>query len=129
MQTNNIIDSSDPGIVVKETTVHLSDEKLKAALSRTYERAQRDMQKFKLRKHYSIFLSVAGTLFLSLLTSKFGPIGQVDSEIVTALVWGICIGSGIMGFILLAMTVSEKTQRDTISRDEAVEEIVREYIK
>ena len=61
---NKIINSSDPGIVAKETTVHLSDEKLRGIMSRTYERAQKDADTIKFHKFYSVFLSIAGTLFL-----------------------------------------------------------------
>ena len=68
---NNIIEQSDPGIVAKETPVRLSDEKLRNMLSRTYERAQKDVRKPKLCKFFGVFLSIAGTLLLSLLTSTF----------------------------------------------------------
>ena len=47
--SNSIIEQSDPGIVAKETPVRLSDEKLKNMLSRTYERAQKDMSVVKFR--------------------------------------------------------------------------------
>ena len=124
----NIISSSDYH-VVKETSVYISDEKLRTALSRSYEKAQKDMNVFKLRKHYSIFLSVASTLFLSLLTSEFKSMGQIRAQTVTSIAWGICILCAIWGVILLAMHVSDKTQNNTSDRDKAVDEIVRQYIK
>ena len=124
----NIISSSDH-YVVKETSVHISDEKLKTALSRSYEKAQKDINAFKLRKHYSIFLSIASTLSLSLLTSEFKSIGQIPSQTVTSVAWIICIICAILGFILLAMYVSDRTQNNTSDRDKAVDEVVREYIK
>ena len=37
---NSIINQDDLGIVVKESVIHLSDEKLNNVLLRTYERAQ-----------------------------------------------------------------------------------------
>ena len=79
---NKIINSSDPGIVAKETTVHLSDEKLRGIMSRTYERAQKDADTIKFHKFYSVFLSIAGTLFLSLLTSSFNDLGNIKSDTV-----------------------------------------------
>ena len=103
---NNIIEQSDPGIVAKETPVRLSDEKLRNMLSRTYERAQKDMSVVKFRKFYSVFLSVAGTLFLSLLTSTFGAVGKISAEAVTVIAWIICIGSAVIGFFLMGLTVS-----------------------
>ena len=48
MERNMIIDNSDPGIVVTETTVTISDEKLKGMLSKTYESAQRDERRFSI---------------------------------------------------------------------------------
>lgn len=39
----NIIDTKDEGIVVKETPISISDEKLRNSLSRAYEEAQKDM--------------------------------------------------------------------------------------
>lgn len=125
--SHNIIEQSDPGIVAKETPVRLSDEKLRNMLSRTYERAQKDMSTTKLRKYYSVFLSVAGTLFLSLLTSTFGAIGNISAEVVTKFAWAICIISAVLGFILMGMTVSEKTKNDTSDRDQAVNEVFEQY--
>ena len=125
---NNIIDSSNPGIVIKETKVSLSDEKLKAALSNAYERAMKDVHEFKLRNHYSIFLSVAGTLFLSLLTSEFESIGKISAERITTVVWCVVFVAGVWGVILLGMYVSDKTQQDTNRRDKAVNEIFEKYI-
>lgn len=126
---NNIIEQSDPGIVAKETPVRLSDEKLRNMLSRTYERAQKDMSAVKFRKFYSIFLSVAGTLFLSLLTSTFGSVGKISAGAVTVIVWMVCIGSAVIGFILMGLTVSEKTKNDTADRDKAVDEVFNQYFQ
>lgn len=123
----NIIDNATPDIVVKENTVHLSDEKLQNILLRTYERAQQDMNTMKFHKFYSIFISIAGTLFLTLLTSTFNSIGQIKAEAVTICVWVICVISAIVGFGLMAYHVSQKTKNDTSERDKAVEEIFNQY--
>lgn len=125
---NKIIDSSDPGIVVKETIIQMSDEKLKGVLSRTYERAQEDTGLFKVYKCYSVFLSIAGTLFLALLTSTFGSIGKVSAETVTVLVWFICIGCALVGFVLMGIAVSKKTRNDTKARDQAVNEMFEQNL-
>jgi hypothetical protein len=125
--SQNIIEQSDPGIVAKETPVRLSDEKLRNMLSRTYECAQKDMGTKKLRDYYSVFLSVAGTLILSLLTSTFGAIGNISAEVVTKIVWAIFIISAVLGFVLMGMAVSEKTKNDTSNRDKAVNEVFEQY--
>ena len=123
IMANKIIDSTDPGIVVKESTVHLSDEKLKNVLLRTYERAQQYKDTINFHKFYSVFLSIAGTLFLSLLTSDFNAIGPFSAEFVTGFAWLICVVSAILGFVLMAVHFSCKSKNDTVSRDAAVNEI------
>ena len=72
----NIIDTKDEGIVVKEIPISISDEKLRNSLSCAYEEAQKDMSTFHFYNLYSVFLSIASTLFLSLLTSDFHAIGR-----------------------------------------------------
>lgn len=126
---NNIIDHTDSGIVIKESPIHLSDEKLRNILLRTYEHAQQDSQSVKLHKFYGVFLSIAGTLFLTLLTSSFHAFGSISSEMVTTFVWIICIASALFGFVLLAVHVSERMQSDTSKRDKAVDEIFEQYFK
>jgi len=125
---SKIIDSSDPGIVVKETTIHLSDEKLRSLLSRTYECAQEDKGVFRLYKAYGVFLSIAGTLFLSLMTSTFNAIGNVSEETVTVIVWFLCIGCALMGFILMGVAVSDKMKNDTQLRDKAVDKMFEQNL-
>ena len=124
----DIIDTKDPGIVVKETSIRLSDEKFKNALSRTYEKAQSDTSTIKFKKYYGVFLSIAGTLFLSLLTATFESIGKISAEWVTGIAWFICIGSAVLGFVLMGVSVSEKMKTDTSLRDAAVNEILGEFV-
>lgn len=124
----DIIDTKDPGIVVKETSIKLSDEKFKNALSRTYEKAQSDASAIKFRKYYGVFLSIAGTLLLSLLTANFGSVGNISSARVTSIAWGIFIGSTVLGFVLMAMSVCDKMKTDTALRDDAVNKIFTEFV-
>lgn len=124
----NIIDTKDEGIVVKETLISISDEKLKNSLSRAYEEAQKDMSKFHFYNLFSVFLSIAGTLFLSLITSNFNAIGSIPSETVTTGAWVICIASGFFGGILACYKVSQKTKNDTSDRDDAVKKVFNQHI-
>jgi hypothetical protein len=64
---------------------------------------------------------------LSLLTSTFGAVGNISAECVTKFVWAIFIASAILGFILMGITVSEKTKNDTSERDRAVSEVFELY--
>lgn len=129
VSNTNIIDTKDEGIVVKETPIRISDEKLRNALSRVYEEAQKDMSKFHFYNLYSVFLSIASTLFLSLLTSDFHAIGSVTAETVTIGAWGVCIGSGFLSAILACYKVSQKTKNDTSNRDDAVEKVFNQHIQ
>lgn len=125
----NIIDTKDEGIVVKETPISISDEKLRNSLSRAYEEAQKDMSTFHFYNLYSVFLSIASTLFLSLLTSDFHAIGTITADQVTNGAWGICIGSGFLGGILVCYKVSQKTKNDTSNRDVAVKKVFNQHIQ
>ena len=126
LNNTNIIDTKDEGIIVKETLISISDEKLRNSLSRTYEEAQKDMSKFHFCNLYSVFLSIASTLFLSLLTSNFHAIGYATAEKVTTGAWVICIVSGFLGVILGCYKVAEKN--DTSARDNAVEKVYKQHI-
>lgn len=125
----NIIDTKDEGIVVKETPISISDEKLRNSLSRAYEEAQKDMSKFHFYNLCSVFLSIASTLFLALLTSDFHAIGSLTAETVTVGAWAICIGSGFLSVILTCYKVSKKTENDTSTRDAAVEKVFKQLVK
>ena len=124
----NIIDTKDEGIVVKETPISISDEKLRNSLSRAYEEAQKDMSEFHFYNLYSVFISIAGTLFLSLLTSDFRAIGSISAEKVPIGAWVICIFSGFLGAILACCKVSIKTKNDTSNRDNAVKKVFNQHI-
>lgn len=125
----NIIDTKDEGIVVKETPISISDEKLRNSLSRAYEEAQKDMSTFHFYNLYSVFLSIASTLFLSLLTSDFHEIGAITADQVTIGAWVICIGSGFLGGILACYKVFQKTKNDTSNRDVAVKKVFNQHIQ
>ena len=125
--TDKIIDETAPGLVVKEFTVRLSDEKLKNVMLRTYERAQKDLGVFKLHKLYSIMLSIASTLLLTLLTSSFNAIGPFTAEEVTKAAWLFFVASAIIGFLMLISHVNDKLKNDTSKRDKAVNEIFNKY--
>ena len=122
-----IIDHTDPGIVMQETIIHLTDEKLKGILLRTYEKAQKDASDKRWYESYGVFLSVAGTLFLTILTSTFNPICGIAADIVTGIVCWICGISAFVGFAAMYMTVKEKIKNDTNRRDDAIKEIFEQH--
>ena len=116
------------GIVVQETLITISDEKLRNSLSRAYEEAQKDMSEFHFYNLFSVFFSIATTLFLSLLTSDFRAIGSMTEENVTIGAWVICISSFIFGVILGCLKISIKTKNDTNNRDKAVKKVFDQHI-
>lgn len=119
----NIIDKSNPGIVMQETQISLSDEKLKAILLKTYEAALKDANAPKYYKSYSILLSIAGTLLITLLTSSFGSLGRISAETVTIIAWIVLFACAVLGFIFLGIAAQRKMSYDTAARDKAISEI------
>lgn len=126
---NNIIRQSNQGIVMEETPVTLSDEKLNGILLRTYEKAVADVSEWHFYKLYSVLLSIAGTLFVSLFTSEFNNLGSIDASTVKVVVIVITITSAIAGFILLAISVNQKKKSDTEKRDDSIKQIIDKYFK
>lgn len=123
---NNIIQSNQ-GIVMVERQVTLTDEKLSGILLRTYEKAVADVTKWKYYNLYSVLLSVAGTLFFSLLTSEFYAIGPIKADTVKNTVILLTIISAILGFVFLGISVNQKKKSDTEVRDESINEIIIKY--
>ena len=124
MGKTQIIDSSDSGIVLKETNISVSDEKLKNLLSKAYEKAELNSLKFRFYNLYGVSFSIAGTLLLSLLTSSFNSIGSLNGYKVELIAIIICILSFIFGVVCLFCKSSFKAKNFTTESDEAVGEIL-----
>ena len=132
MADNNnkrIIDDSMPGIVIKETPLSLSDEKMKRILLQTYEAATKDANAFKYYKLYSVLLSISFTLLIPLLTSTFRSIGSLSAECVTKVAWFACILCGVFGIIFLLIASRKKMNHDIESRDKAINSIFDSHFK
>ena len=129
MANNQIIKQSNQGIVLEETPVTLSDEKLNGILLHTYEKAVQDVSKWRFHKLYSVLLSIAGTLFVSLFTSSFNDLGNINAETVRTIVIVVTIVSAVVGFILLGISVNQKKKSDTDVRDASINEIIKNYCK
>ena len=125
---NMIIDDSDSGIVVTETKITISDEKLIGMFSRTYEAAQRNANKFKLHNLWSVCWSIAGTLLMAILTSTFNKIGSLEATTVTNWAIGLCVVFAVLGFGLAIWRINDKASSDTKQRDDTVKEIISNYL-
>lgn len=125
----SIVDNDDAEIVVKETAVHLTDEKIKSILYRTYERAQKDTKKKCVCNYYGCCFSVSATLFWSLVTATFHDflfLSAKDCEMIAKIgLWGM----GIVGLALFIWKRMAKMDDDTTHRDKAVDEVFSKYIK
>lgn len=125
----DIMNGEDAHIIVKETPVHLTDEKIKSILYRTYERAQSDVSVKKWYDYYDCCFSVAGTLFLTLLTASFNKTFGIEPEGLANIArWMLGI-SLLAGIVFLIFKLKAKRQSDMSNRDIAVEEVFSKYIK
>ncbi len=121
---NNLIDTSLGDIVIQEKPIRVTDEKLSNMLAKTYEQARKDACKFKIYKHYGVFLSIAGTLFVTLITATCHDFLGIKSEIITAIFWGIFSISLLTGIVLAMLCASFKRNSENDERDLAVEKIL-----
>ncbi len=127
-KAKNII-NSNRGLILEETSLTLSDEKLNGILLHTYEKAVANVSKFNFRNLYKELLSVATTLFVTLFTSDFKSIGSFDSKSVKNFVISIIIVTATIGFIFAILSVYDKKKSDTEERDNSIKEIIDKYLK
>lgn len=121
---NNLIDTSLGEIVIQEKPIRVTDEKLSSMLSKTYEQARKDACKFKVYKHYGVFLSTAGTLFITLLTTTFHDFLGIDSKTVSVIFWVAFVLTLITGIVLAVICASQQRNDENDERDLAVEKIL-----
>lgn len=123
-----IIDSADTGIVVTETKITISDEKLNGMLSKAYEAAQKDNNKFKIYSLWGVCWSITGTLLMALLTSSFNAIGSISADTVTNWAIALCVIFGIAGLIFAIWRMNDKSTNVIVDRDNAVKKIIQDYL-
>ena len=128
MGNNNIIKHSNQGIVVEEIEIKLSDEKLSSMLLNAYEKASNITSKWHFYKLYSVLLSIAGTLFLALLTTTFNDVGQLKADLIRNIIIVATISCAVVGFIFLGISVNKKKENDTAVRNAAIKEIMEQYL-
>ena len=123
--SDQIIDSFDPGIVLKETKITVSDERLRNLLIKTYETAQKECEKFRIYNLWSTSLSFSGALFLSLLTSDFKTIGAIDAALVKLVIEALMAMSLMVAIALLALKMHNGVMMASDARDKAIEDILK----
>lgn len=126
---NNIIDNNSDGIVATETKITISDEKLNSMLSKTYEMATIEANEFKIHSLWSICWSIAGTLFITILTSSFNGIGSIGADTINNWAIGICIFAFLAGLILIIWRLNDKTSTNFNKRNDTVQQILRDMYR
>lgn len=121
---NNLSLISNEQIVVQERSIQVTDEKLTRLLLNTYEQARVDAHEFKLYNHYSVFFSIAGSLFITLLTSTFHDFSVFSSKTLTYMAWGVFVISLFVGISLAIVRASQQRNDEHTERDQAVEKIL-----
>ncbi len=127
-KTNNgssIVTDSE-NIVCHERKVEISDEKLKSLLMRSYETARKDARSFKFYKLHNVFLSIASTLFITLLTSDFKSFDAIQSSTISTIAWGVFVLCLLLGIITASVSGSKGNTNEAIERNQAVDTILSE---
>ena len=115
------IQLSAGSLVCRETTIHLSDVKLKTSLSNIYEKAAKDSKKNSFWTFFQVPLSMSGTLFLTSLTSEFKGFWSFSGEEVGKFFSFLAIFLFIFGLYMFTKYLSIKYEDTTELRDKAVE--------
>ena len=123
---SNIV-QSDSGIIMQEPSITLTDEKMNGILLHTYERAVKDVNKWHFYKLYGTFLSIGGTLTVTLFTSSFNDVLMLDAETIKNITVFVAIAFLIAGFICLGISVNQKKKNDVDARDKAIKELFGKY--
>ena len=126
-QMRQISDSSGIDIILEEKNVKVSDEKLKSMLSEAYEAAQCKSDEFRFSKLWNVFLSISGTLLLSIFTASFNEIGYLSANEVRNLVFFVCTVFGILGFVLLICRSNRTIKNRVSERNDAVDMIMSNH--
>lgn len=121
----SLIDTSSSSLVCTEQAIQISDEKLKSVLCKTYETARTDANKFKIYKHFGIFLSIGFTLLITLLTSEFGALGTISGSTLRIICIVVCIISFIIGVAFIILFAILKGSNVFKDRDKAINEIMK----
>jgi len=120
-------------LMSKEIKLTLSNLQLEKMLNEIYERCVEDFGKGIISKIRTGALSVAGTLFLTMLTSSFEDISirntvLVSGEFIEPLAFGALILSAFVGFVFLFIEASMNKKRKEDNRTVAVREKLSEAL-
>lgn len=118
------IDSRD--IVIEDKRLHISDEKIRSSLEKSYEAARIDARKFKFYKAFGIFFSVAFSLLIALLTAEFKALGGISANCMMWIAIVLCSGCFITGVVLVVLYVFHKDKSLFVERDEAVSKLLQD---
>jgi hypothetical protein len=117
-------------IILPIKQIALTDAQLKLSLSDAYEEGVQDSTKWKWVKLGPVLLSIAGTLLVTCLTSKFNDFSAhvewATHSFLMASAWVICVCAFLVG---LALLVFSKKPANAMrqERNKAVEAIFNQH--
>lgn len=130
-----LVDDSK-GLVLQEAQVTVSDEKLRAILSETYERARRDGSSCRWFDYHQTALSIFFTLLITLVTSEFQDIhkGHSNDILISAITlqWTFIVVDILMlfiGLIMLCARANRKSSDANEERDCAISDMLCKHCK
>lgn len=128
LTTTNSIATDNGDIIYKDSKIIIPNEKLKSILSKTYEKARSDAQKFHLYDHWPACFSFAFTSSIPLWTANFHDFWGISSSALKNLVTFLSLGSLFFGIVLLLYSVSCKSNKDDehLERDKTVDETIQD---
>lgn len=122
----NKIGSSGKPVVVSDTQLQLSDERLRRILGAMYEKGESDGRRSSPWKSCAPYFSIAFTLLLTLMTSDFRSILGMSSETIAKIAILLLLASLAVGIFLLLWTRNARNNHFYEKRDKAVEEALKQ---
>lgn len=124
------ISSEKEDLIVENQNIKMNDDKLYRLQQLTYEKAVQNCNKIHPSSAWPVCLSIAATLFLTLLTSDFKSVGCVDADLVKKIAVGLCVLAVILFVVFLCVSFSRKpfSSKVTEERERAITEARNEII-
>ena len=88
-----------------------------------------EANEFKIHSLWSICWSIAGTLFITILTSSFNGIGSIGADTINNWAIGICFFTFLAGLILIIWRLNDKISTNFTKRNETVQQVLRDMYR
>ena len=126
LKSNISSGTSSKNYICLNNNIKLSNDSLKMHLNNAYERGRSDEEKFNFGKIYPSCFSVSITFLIAYLTcDKYKSIFGISSDFMPYIIFAIFVLSFIIAIFSICYNKSKKTSVMTKSRDESVDNIIR----